>query len=101
MHVEICEQETTITIARDGRGARIWSSDTVMIAKLDKLCKTSPENYRLEKIGYFEDGSIANKFYFIADKDLLKFRARKRVLSEEQKAAYAERFNGRNEKTQN
>ncbi len=93
MHVEICEQETTINISRDGRGARVWTSDTTMMTKLDKLCAASPENYQLKKTGYFEDGSIASKYYAIADKGLVSFRlARKKIeLTEEKRAALAER----------
>ena len=94
MRVELCEQETVITIARDGRGARVWTSDTTMMTKLDKLCAASPENYHLDKNGTFEDGSIANKFYSIADKSLVSFRMAKakRELTEEQRAAISERL---------
>jgi hypothetical protein len=93
MNVALCEQETIINIARDGSGAHVWTSDSMMITKFDKLCAASPDNYHLEKIGTFEDGSIANKLYSISDKGLLTFRlARKKIeLTEEKRAALAER----------
>ena len=39
--IPVNEQETTIQFDRDGDMARIWTSDTTVMTKLDKLVKTS------------------------------------------------------------
>ena len=42
--IPVNEQETTIQYDRDGEYARIWTSDSTTITKLDKLVKRS-ENW--------------------------------------------------------
>ena len=90
MYIPISEQETTINIFRDSKEVAIWTSDATMITKLDKMCKASPDNYRIEKIDYFEDGTIASKAYVIAEKNLISFRSARVKLTEEQKASRIE-----------
>ena len=87
MYIPVSEQETTINIFRDSKEVVIWTCDGTMITKLDKMCKASPDNYRIEKIDYFDDGTIASKEYVIADKNLISFRSARVKLTEEQKAA--------------
>ena len=88
------EQETTINILRSEDGAEIYTSDTTMMTKLDKLCKTSPEFYRLES--YVESyGKTVGKLYKVEDKKLISFRGKKRPgrsYTDEEKAEVAERF---------
>lgn len=87
------EQETTITFTRSDKCCYVWTSDKTMITKLDKLCVTSPDNYKLENTGLI-DGLIADKEYIITDKSLLSFRSSKvkRELTEEQRQKYSERM---------
>ena len=93
MNVPITEQETIVNIYRDKRECYIWTSDTTMINKLDKMCDRSPDNYKLENTGYV-DGVITDKDYRIADKSLISFRACKRnvSLTDEQKKEVADRL---------
>ena len=89
------EQETVIQIGRNGSEVSIWTSDTTMMTKLDKLVEKSPENYKLKKIGRLKNsGATVDKEYIIADKGLLSFRAARivRELTDEQKVEMAERL---------
>ncbi len=82
----INEQETHISFMRDESFARIYTSDSTQITRLDKLCKNNPTIYSvLEDTGY-------GKSYICNDKTLISFRAKKRVISDEQKAAAGERM---------
>lgn len=84
--VPINEQETTIGYMRDEKCAYIYTSDSTQITKLDKLCKQENSPYSLvEDTGY-------GKRYLLKDKGLISFRAKKREISDEQKALAAERF---------
>ena len=86
------EQETTISFTRDGNCCSVWTSDTTVMTKLDKLCESAPELYILANVGVV-DGNIVDKEYFITDKKMLSFRSAKRVLTEEQKKKLADRLN--------
>lgn len=75
MNVPIYEQETVIQISRDNDTMSIWTSDTTMMTKLDKLCEKSNRwtCTSVEKI----EGDVANKEY-TADKTLLSLLPDKR-----------------------
>jgi hypothetical protein len=86
MNVPIYEQETVIQISRDSDKMNIWTSDSTMITRLDKLCEKS-NRWVCTSVGKIE-GDVANKEY-IADKALLSLipNTRKmKPLTEEQKA---------------
>lgn len=87
------EQETTINFSRADKTAHIWTSDTTVMTRLDKLCETAPEYYQLKKAGKV-DGSVVDKDYIMTDKSLISFRSGKRnmELTEEQKKEIAERL---------
>ncbi len=91
MSVPINEQSTTINIDRNREYCDIWTNDTTMITRLDKLCLKSPNFYKLENIGRV-DGEIVDKAYIVKDKSLISFRSGKLVLSDEQKRLRAERM---------
>lgn len=93
MNIPTDEQETVITIRRDRSAALVWTSDSTMITKLDKLCNSSPDYYKLIDTGVIE-GTIVNKEYKITDKTLISFRSSKtkRQLTDDQRQAIAERF---------
>ena len=80
------EQETVIVMLRSEDTASISTSDTTMKTKLDKLCDNNPDYYFLES----DDGYYKN--YICSDKSLISFRAKKREMSDEAKAAASERF---------
>lgn len=86
------EQETTINFCRVDKSVSIWTSDSTMYTKLDRLCKEAPDFYQCEDIARDRDGNLLSKTYRLTDKNLLSFRTR-RVnlnLSDEQRAARAE-----------
>ena len=92
--VSLEEQETTINFCRTEEAAEVWTSDRTVMTRLDKLCETAPDNYRLKEVGKDRAGYLLCKTYVIKDKGLLSFRSAriKRELTEEQRANYAERF---------
>lgn len=79
------EQETVICIDRETRAARIYTSDTRFINKLDKL-------YERKMVHRNEDGITAVE-YEVAEK-LISFRSGKttRVYTDEERAALSERM---------
>lgn len=82
----VSEQECVISFMRDEDFATVYTSDTTMITKFDKLCKNSPEYYSL-----IERNKYGNR-YKIADKTLVSYRQKKKEMSEEMKEAASERF---------
>lgn len=82
----VSEQETITSCMRDQDFAIVYTSDTTMITKFDKLCKNSPEYYSL-----IERNKYGNR-YKIADKTLVSYRQKKKEMSEENKNAASERF---------
>lgn len=88
------EQETTISFSRDGKIADVWTSDTTMMTKLDKLCKESPNDYVCIEEMRTLDGLLANKRYTIKNKKLVSFRSGsvKRQMTDEQRVKSAERL---------
>ena len=91
MSIAINEQETVINIFRDKKECYIWTSDSTMITKLDKLCEKAPDYYVLENAGRIT-GEIVDKCYIVKDKSLISFRSGKVVLTDEQKQIRAERM---------
>jgi hypothetical protein len=86
MNIPIYEQETVIQISRDSDKMKIWTSDSTMMTRLDKLCEKS-SRWTCTSEGKI-DGDVVNKEY-IADKALLSLipNTRKmKPLTEEQKA---------------
>ena len=94
LSISVDEQETTINFSRKHAGCEIWTSDTTVMTKLDKLCETSPEYYRLHAIGEI-DGEIVDKCYIVSNKKMVSFRSGKVKLSESEKQARAERMRER------
>lgn len=82
--LSISEQETVITIDRETRRARIYTSDTRYINKLDKRYERKRE--------HINDGKIAAVEYEVPEK-LVSFRSKisKPNFSEEHRKALAER----------
>ena len=91
MGVPTEEQETVIQFNRNDKGATIYTSDSTMITKLDHRCEDSPEYYKLDKAETV-DGDVVGKFYKLADKNMISFRSKKRIISDEQKEQFAERM---------
>lgn len=94
MSIPSAEQETTISFGRTDKGAFIWTNDRLMITKLDRLCRTAPENYKCVDVGVNKEGEVMDKRYTIADKSLMSFRRATKTgtYTEEQKRELAERL---------
>ena len=84
--LSVTEQETNINFMRDEEFAKIYTSDSTMITKLDKLCKDAPKMYKLD----YE--TPVGKAYICKDKSLISFRSKKRELTDEQKEAAGKRM---------
>lgn len=85
MNIPINEQETTISFARNEDSVKIWTSDSTMMTKLDKLVERDSENWSSTEQKDSE-GDVIAKVYSVHKKKLIAFRADK-VLTEEQKEA--------------
>ena len=95
-NITLEEQETTINFSRTQDAVDVWTSDKTVMTKLDKLCVTAPDFYKLiaEHRAQDDVGAIVSKEYRISDKRMLSFRSMKRNLTEEQRRERAERLNG-------
>ena len=91
MGISLEEQETVIQYSRTDKEATIYTSDSTVMTKLDKLCVSAPEYYKLDR-EETQDGKVVGKFYKLADKTRISFRKNKteRVLTEEQKQRLAD-----------
>jgi len=98
MSVAYSEQETTIGFSRDEDIAHIYTSDTTMMTKFDKLVRTS-EHWSEEKTVNC-DGELVGKFY-TCPKKLLSYRGAMRTgreMSEEERKTAAERLKNARER---
>lgn len=83
--VPMDEQETVIQFDRNGTVCHVYTTDSTMMTKLDKIHKRVRQDYVNGK-------PIAAYYEF--DKKLLSFRSKipKRTLTDEQKKAVSERL---------
>ena len=81
------ERETILTYNEADGFWTIYSGVQSHIRKFDKL------NYEVTNVDYYEDGTVAGKFYKVPKK-AISFRdpSKKRNLTDEQKAMLAERM---------
>lgn len=78
------EQETAINMLAAEKEADIYTSDPVMIRRMDKLCASRPDTFRLVR-----EDEIGKTYR--CPKKCVRVSA-PRVMSEEQRAANAERL---------
>ena len=85
MGAPISEQETVVQFDRDGETMNIYTSDSTIMTKLDKIYKRTREHRA--------DGQLYAAEY-VVDKRLLSFRSKltKRTMTEEEKAVLSERM---------
>lgn len=91
--VSLEEQETVIQFNRVEKQAIIYTSDSTMMTKLDRMCANAPGNYSLKSESNDKDGKVVGKTYVLADKTRLSFRSKKteRNLSDEARRKLGER----------
>ena len=83
----LSEQETTINFMRDSDQAIIYTSDTTVMTRLDKLAESADApHWKLKEEHFSQSGNLVGKTYITA-KRLISFRADtvSRRLTEEQK----------------
>lgn len=85
MRTPISEQETTIAWYRDDDTAKIYTSDYMMMTRYDK--NVSSGDWELLRVDTCE-GDIVAKIY-LAPKELVYGKGKKRKLTEEQKEMYS------------
>lgn len=93
MSIPTNEQETVIRFGRDDPCVNVWTSDTTVMTKLDRLCNNENSPYKCTKICNIGQ-QIAYKEYKIDDKTLVSFRSKKpeRIMTDEQRMQAAERL---------
>lgn len=67
--ISVAEQETVIQISRDEKVAHIWTCDTTVMTKLDKI-------YEVTDVAYV-DGAVYSKRYE-CPKEFVSFRSKRR-----------------------
>lgn len=89
------EQETCINLNRGDNRAQIYTSDTTMMTKLDKLVGAEDTEWKLEGLSKLNNGDVIGKTYS-CPAAFISFRSKRinRTYTEEQRRAVAERFSG-------
>lgn len=98
MGLSIEEQETCINFSRNDGRARIYTSDSTMMTKLNKLIELPDADWKLENESRLQNGEIVGKTYS-CPVGLISFRSKKsnRQYTEEEKQAIRERFTKKRE----
>ena len=93
MSLSIEEQETHINFNRDNERAIVYTSDTTMITKLNKLVELPDTEWKLESVAKLKNGEIVGKTYS-CPVNFISFRKKKveSVYSETEKKKIAERL---------
>ena len=94
MGLNISEQETSVSFTRDSDICTVYTSDSTVITKLDKLAESDKSPYwKLKEEHRLHNGELIGKTYE-THKRLISFRSNitTREMSEDQKEAASERF---------
>lgn len=93
MGLPIEEQETVINFSRDEERATVYTSDSTMITKLNKLISTEGTEWQLDEIIKDKRGEEVARTYS-CPKKLVSYRARSmtRELTEEERKAKSDRM---------
>lgn len=94
MGLNISEQETSVSFARDSDICTVYTSDSTIMTKLDKLAERDKlPHWKLKEEHRLLNGELIGKTYE-THKRLISFRSNitTREMSEEQKEAASERF---------
>lgn len=84
MSVSILEQETHISFMRNDESAVIYTSDTTMITKFDKLVEKNPDEWTV--LEETENGKT-----YKAPVGLVSYRSKSKKMTAEQKKELSER----------
>ena len=87
------EQETNINFSRGGSRAKIYTSDSTMITKLDKLIRIENTEWKLERVIKSKNGEEVGRVYS-CPVEFVSFRKKKvsRIFTDEEKKARREQL---------
>lgn len=93
MGLSLEEQETNVNFSRESDKAIVYTSDSTMITKLQKLVEISGTEWKLESVSRLRNGEIVGRTYS-CPVEFITFRSKRvsRAMTEEQKRAFAERM---------
>lgn len=94
MGLSIAEQETSISIMRDSDICTVYTSDTTVMTKLDKLAESEKApHWKVKEEHRLQNGELIGKTYE-THKRLISFRAdiTTREMTDEQREAAVERM---------
>lgn len=93
MSLSIEEQETHINFNRADERAVVYTSDTTVMTKLNKLVELPDTEWKLESVARLNKGEVVGKTYS-CPVNFISFRKKKvaRVYSEAEKKEIAERL---------
>ena len=94
MGLNISEQETSVSFTRDSDICTVYTSDSTVMTRLDKLAESDKSpHWKLKEEHRLQNGELVGKTYE-THKRLISFRSSitTREMSEEQKEAASERF---------
>lgn len=91
--MSIEEQETHINFNRDGERATVYTSDTTIMTKLNKLIQLQDTEWKLESESRLKTGEIIGRVYS-CPVAFISFRSKKssRQFTDEQRKAIGDRF---------
>lgn len=90
MSLKIEEQETHVNFMRGDERAVIYTSDTTMMTKLNKLVETENTEWKLEGVSKLSDGELIGKTYScpVSFVSFRKKRTSRQYTEEQRKAIY-------------
>ncbi len=93
MSLSVEEQETHINFNRDDERATVYTSDTTMMTKLNKLVELPDTEWKLESVTRLKNGELIGKTYS-CPVNFISFRKKKveRDYSEAEKKEISERL---------
>lgn len=96
MALSIEEQETHVNFNRNDERATVYTSDTTMMTKLNKLVELQDTEWKLESVSKLKNGELVGKTYS-CPVGFISFRKKKieRIYSEAEKKEIAERLSRR------
>lgn len=94
MGLAIEEQETHISFSRNDKSVKVYTSDSVMMRRFDKILESQGNEWNLESISKSQQGEVVGKTYSCPI-GLISFRSKKinRTYTDEQRKEMADRLN--------
>lgn len=93
MSLSIEEQETHVSFMRGDERAEVFTSDTTIMTKLNKLVDLEDTEWKLERVSRLANGEVVGKTYS-CPVSFISFRSKRvvREYTEEQKKVMADRM---------